>query len=91
LKFWNNLQSRKRICPCASLSECGEYDAHRPPTPLLDTINYPIHMKNLSVKVRPRILQQSLLYLKKDESRVAHEIVDYHTDFSSLPGTETTL
>lgn len=44
------LKSRKRICPCASLSECGEYDAHRPPTPLLDTINYPIHMKNLSVK-----------------------------------------
>nr|ATN96999.1 1-deoxy-D-xylulose-5-phosphate synthase 1 [Cestrum nocturnum] len=34
----------------ASLSERGEYYAQRPPTPLLDTINYPIHMKNLSVK-----------------------------------------
>lgn len=37
----------------ASLSEMGEYHSQRPPTPLLDTINYPIHMKNLSVKVRP--------------------------------------
>ncbi|THG02975.1 hypothetical protein TEA_011467 [Camellia sinensis var. sinensis] len=34
----------------ASLSERGEYHSQRPPTPLLDTINYPIHMKNLSVK-----------------------------------------
>ncbi|KAF4358842.1 hypothetical protein F8388_013646 [Cannabis sativa] len=34
----------------ASLSESGEYHSRRPPTPLLDTINYPIHMKNLSVK-----------------------------------------
>ncbi|KAG5554905.1 hypothetical protein RHGRI_012458 [Rhododendron griersonianum] len=35
---------------CASLSERGDYHAQRPPTPLLDTINYPIHMKNLSIK-----------------------------------------
>ncbi|XP_038874701.1 probable 1-deoxy-D-xylulose-5-phosphate synthase, chloroplastic [Benincasa hispida] len=35
---------------CASLSEMGEYPSQRPPTPLLDTINYPIHMKNLSIK-----------------------------------------
>lgn len=35
---------------CASLSEAGEYHSQRPQTPLLDTINYPIHMKNLSVK-----------------------------------------
>ncbi|KAH7566367.1 hypothetical protein JRO89_XS08G0145200 [Xanthoceras sorbifolium] len=35
---------------CASLSEGGEYHSRRPPTPLLDTINYPIHMKNLSIK-----------------------------------------
>ncbi|CAK9329030.1 unnamed protein product [Citrullus colocynthis] len=35
---------------CASLSEMGEYPSQRPPTPLLDTINYPIHMKNLSMK-----------------------------------------
>ncbi|CAL5413225.1 unnamed protein product [Camellia sinensis] len=34
----------------ASLSERGEYHSQRPPTPLLDTINYPIHMKNLSIK-----------------------------------------
>lgn len=35
---------------CASLSERGEYHSQRPPTPLLDTINYPIHMKNLSIR-----------------------------------------
>ncbi|XP_010524522.1 PREDICTED: 1-deoxy-D-xylulose-5-phosphate synthase, chloroplastic-like [Tarenaya hassleriana] len=34
----------------ASLAENGEYYSNRPPTPLLDTINYPVHMKNLSVK-----------------------------------------
>lgn len=28
----------------------AEYYSQRPPTPLLDTINYPVHMKNLSVK-----------------------------------------
>ncbi|XP_031398487.1 probable 1-deoxy-D-xylulose-5-phosphate synthase, chloroplastic [Punica granatum] len=44
-------QMRKRPCGVyASLSERGEYYAKRPPTPLLDTINYPIHMKNLSIK-----------------------------------------
>ncbi|EHA8589243.1 Deoxy xylulose synthase 1 [Cocos nucifera] len=42
--------TRKRPCVCASLSERGEYHSQRPATPLLDTINYPIHMKNLSVK-----------------------------------------
>nr|ABN13970.1 1-deoxy-D-xylulose 5-phosphate synthase [Gossypium barbadense] len=34
----------------ASLSEGAEYHSQRPATPLLDTINYLIHMKNLSVK-----------------------------------------
>ncbi|VAH19109.1 unnamed protein product [Triticum turgidum subsp. durum] len=35
----------------ASLSEReAEYHSQRPPTPLLDTVNYPIHMKNLSLK-----------------------------------------
>ncbi|XWS53696.1 hypothetical protein CRYUN_Cryun10bG0022500 [Craigia yunnanensis] len=34
----------------ASLSGGAEYHSQRPPTPLLDTINYPIHMKNLSIK-----------------------------------------
>ncbi|RDX64451.1 putative 1-deoxy-D-xylulose-5-phosphate synthase, chloroplastic, partial [Mucuna pruriens] len=36
----------------ASLSEMGEYHSQKPPTPLLDTINYPVHMKNLSTKVQ---------------------------------------
>ncbi|KAF9605298.1 hypothetical protein IFM89_015914 [Coptis chinensis] len=47
----NIVQVRKRSGEVrASLSEKGEYHSHRPPTPLLDTINYPIHMKNLSIK-----------------------------------------
>lgn len=45
------IQPRRRACVSASMSEQGEYYAQRPPTPLLDTINYPIHMKNLSMKV----------------------------------------
>ncbi|XP_061975653.1 probable 1-deoxy-D-xylulose-5-phosphate synthase, chloroplastic [Populus nigra] len=47
----NQIHVKKRANGiCASLSERGEYHSQRPPTPLLDTINYPIHMKNLSVK-----------------------------------------
>ncbi|KAL2530407.1 1-deoxy-D-xylulose-5-phosphate synthase [Forsythia ovata] len=49
--YCKNKQVRKRAAGvCASLSERGEYHSQRPPTPLLDTINYPIHMKNLSTK-----------------------------------------
>ncbi|KAH7293972.1 hypothetical protein KP509_28G050500 [Ceratopteris richardii] len=47
------LSSRKRMnegVAVAVLSETGEYYSEKPPTPLLDTINYPIHMKNLSIK-----------------------------------------
>ena len=47
------MQVRKRLHGvCASLSEMGEYYSQKRPTPLLDTINYPIHMKNLSTKVQ---------------------------------------
>lgn len=47
----NQVHVRKRPGGvCASLSEREEYHSQRPPTPLLDTINYPIHMKNLSIK-----------------------------------------
>ncbi|KAL6517212.1 Transketolase-like protein 1 [Orobanche hederae] len=50
--FGKNNQVRKRSAAgvCASLSKTGEYFSRKPPTPLLDTINYPIHMKNLSTK-----------------------------------------
>nr|ACC54557.1 putative 1-D-deoxyxylulose 5-phosphate synthase type 1 [Pinus densiflora] len=34
----------------SALSDQGEYYSEKPPTPLLDTINYPIHMKNLSIR-----------------------------------------
>nr|UYR28655.1 1-deoxy-D-xylulose 5-phosphate synthase 1 [Andrographis alata] len=46
-----NNQVRKRSSGIfASLAERGEYFSEKPSTPLLDTINYPIHMKNLSTK-----------------------------------------
>ncbi|KAL3508025.1 hypothetical protein ACH5RR_033407 [Cinchona calisaya] len=46
----NNQVTKRSSGIRASLSERGEYYSQRPPTPLLDTINYPIHMKNLSTK-----------------------------------------
>nr|AOZ60044.1 1-deoxy-D-xylulose 5-phosphate synthase 1 [Plectranthus barbatus] len=46
----NNQIKKSSTVICATLSETGEYFSQRPPTPLLDTINYPIHMKNLSTK-----------------------------------------
>nr|QEY10162.1 1-deoxy-D-xylulose-5-phosphate synthase decarboxylase [Scutellaria barbata] len=49
--FSKNSQTRKsRTGIRVSMSERGEYFSQKPPTPLLDTINYPIHMKNLSTK-----------------------------------------
>jgi len=29
----------------------AEYASEEPPTPLLDTVNFPIHMKNLNKRV----------------------------------------
>ncbi|MED6121676.1 Transketolase-like protein 1 [Stylosanthes scabra] len=51
---------KKRLCDvCASLSsENPEYHSQRPPTPLLDTINYPIHMKNLSPKELEQLVEE---------------------------------
>ncbi|XP_010551048.1 PREDICTED: 1-deoxy-D-xylulose-5-phosphate synthase, chloroplastic-like [Tarenaya hassleriana] len=46
----NTHSKRKPARVYASLAEKGEYYSNRQPTPLLDTINYPIHMKNFSVK-----------------------------------------
>jgi len=53
LHFFSHKLKKKFGVVTASLSEMGEYYSQRPPTPLLDTINYPIHMKNLSTKVLP--------------------------------------
>ncbi|KAG9457529.1 hypothetical protein H6P81_002037 [Aristolochia fimbriata] len=44
------VKEKRRQCICASLSEREDYHSQKPPTPLLDTINYPIHMKNLSIR-----------------------------------------
>ncbi|KAL9363963.1 hypothetical protein Peur_041836 [Populus x canadensis] len=43
---------------CASRSESGEFPSQRPPTPLLDTVNYPIHMKNLSIKELKQLAEE---------------------------------
>nr|AFU75321.1 1-deoxy-D-xylulose-5-phosphate synthase 1 [Aquilaria sinensis] len=43
---------------CASLSGRAEYHSQRQPTPLLDTINYPIHMKNLSIKELKQLAEE---------------------------------
>ncbi|RDX77848.1 putative 1-deoxy-D-xylulose-5-phosphate synthase, chloroplastic, partial [Mucuna pruriens] len=42
----------------ALLSEMGEYHSQKSPTPLLDTINYPIHMKNLSTKELKQLAEE---------------------------------
>ncbi|KAF7837172.1 putative 1-deoxy-D-xylulose-5-phosphate synthase, chloroplastic [Senna tora] len=47
---WPNQVRKRPSGAYASLSEREEYPSQRPPTPLLDTINYPIHLKNLSTK-----------------------------------------
>ncbi|GAA0167805.1 transferase [Lithospermum erythrorhizon] len=53
-------QVKKRPCGIrATLSQRGgEYHSQRPPTPLLDTINYPIHMKNLSLKELKQLVDE---------------------------------
>ncbi|GJP29876.1 hypothetical protein CLOM_g20200 [Closterium sp. NIES-68] len=45
-----SVQRRASNGPVATLSEKGEYFTEKPPTPILDTVNYPIHMKNLSIR-----------------------------------------
>lgn len=50
-RFGEQTPRRRSSGISASLSEReAEYHSQRPPTPLLDTVNYPIHMKNLSLK-----------------------------------------
>jgi 1-deoxy-D-xylulose-5-phosphate synthase len=43
-----------------------EYSGEKPETPLLDTINYPVHMKNLSNTVYPSSLAPAagFVYMK---------------------------
>lgn len=47
---YRTVKERRNASVFASLSETGDYHSKSPPTPLLDTINYPIHMKNLSMQ-----------------------------------------
>ncbi|MCO5592835.1 hypothetical protein L7F22_046838 [Adiantum nelumboides] len=39
-----------KVAVASLISDNAEYFTERPPTPLLDTINYPLHMKNLSTR-----------------------------------------
>nr|AFI98878.1 chloroplast 1-deoxy-D-xylulose-5-phosphate synthase [Withania somnifera]AFI98880.1 chloroplast 1-deoxy-D-xylulose-5-phosphate synthase [Withania somnifera] len=54
---FTQVKKRSRVVQ-ASLSETGEYYTQRPPTPILDTINYPIHMKNLSLKELKQLAEE---------------------------------
>jgi hypothetical protein len=46
------VQGQRKIVAAAMPEAPGpEYFSEQPPTPLLDTINYPIHMKNLTIRV----------------------------------------
>jgi hypothetical protein len=38
------------------------FSGEKPPTPILDTINYPVHMKNLSIQV-PSIFPSKIALL----------------------------
>ncbi|CAK8530969.1 unnamed protein product [Lathyrus sativus] len=52
-------QERKKSCGVyATKSPTGEYHSDRLPTPLLDTINYPTHMKNLSNKELKQLVDE---------------------------------
>ncbi len=44
------VQGRK-VLTTGSMADPGEYVSEEPPTPLLDTVNFPIHIKNLNKKV----------------------------------------
>jgi hypothetical protein len=44
------VQGRK-VLTTGSMAYPGEYVSEEPPTPLLDTVNLPIHIKNLNKKV----------------------------------------
>ncbi|KAI4371415.1 hypothetical protein MLD38_019654 [Melastoma candidum] len=49
--FQAHVRRKPGVAHAAPLSDnSGEYHSRRPPTPLLDTINFPIHMKNLSIR-----------------------------------------
>ncbi|CAL5183811.1 unnamed protein product [Lathyrus oleraceus] len=53
-----NQERKKSWGVYATKSETGEYHSHRLPTPLLDTINYPTHMKNLSNKELKQLVDE---------------------------------
>ncbi|KAL8171325.1 hypothetical protein V2J09_023129 [Rumex salicifolius] len=53
-----NKEKSRQTGVCASLAEKEDYPSQSPPTPLLDTINFPIHMKNLSVKELKQLVDE---------------------------------
>lgn len=46
------LQEKSKILAAKVPENGAEYPSEKPPTPLLDTVNYPVHMKNLTKRVR---------------------------------------
>ncbi|CAK9236522.1 unnamed protein product [Sphagnum troendelagicum] len=47
-KAWPSSLSQGRRGVTRSMTDPAEYASEEPPTPLLDTVNFPIHMKNLN-------------------------------------------
>lgn len=43
-------QQGRKVLTTGSMADPGEYVSEEPPTPLLDTVNFPIHIKNLNKK-----------------------------------------
>jgi hypothetical protein len=44
-------QQGRTVLTTGSMADPGEFVSEEPPTPLLDTVNFPIHIKNLNKKV----------------------------------------
>ncbi|KAJ7253415.1 hypothetical protein O6H91_15G012900 [Diphasiastrum complanatum] len=48
--FGKPMHKKSLTIAATTVADKGEYHSEKPPTPLLDTINYPVHMKNLTVR-----------------------------------------
>ncbi|KAI5080742.1 hypothetical protein GOP47_0003925 [Adiantum capillus-veneris] len=50
LQKMSSSRAHSKVAIASWVPDNAEYFAEKPPTPLLDTINYPLHMKNLSTR-----------------------------------------
>ena len=52
---------KKNYEPNQQLRRSLNFSGEKPSTPVLDTVNYPIHMKNLSIQVPTQLYENGLL------------------------------